>query len=153
MASARADRAHRPAPAYDPSILEARLKTGVVLGELTLTPDRPESGLLRVQLTGRSAERDAGRVLGPVLERVLASAVLEKRHLALHFERLEYFNSSTIAALVQFIRACQHAKVPLTIRYDARLRWQATSFDALRRAMHPMDPAVASGVTFDGGQA
>ena len=125
----------------------------VVLGELTLSADRPESGLLRIHLTGRSNERDAGRVLGPVLESVLSTAVMEGRRLALHFERLEYFNSSTIAVLVQFIRFCQQGKVLLTVRYDARLRWQATSFDALRRAMHPFEAVGPVGIVFDGGHA
>ena len=109
----------------------------IVLGELSATFDRPEARPVRVRFSGRSSSRDAGKVLAPVFDQALASALAEKHGLEIHFEALEYFNSSTIAALVQFIRAAQEKGVPLTVFYDGGLKWQAMSFDALKRAMRP----------------
>lgn len=123
----------------------------VVLGELTVSAEREAANLLRVMLTGKSASRDAGRELQPVFERLLSTAKEEGRTLALHFERLDYFNSSTIAGLVQFIRTAQQAGVGLVVRYDGKLKWQAMSFDALRRALKPFESAEGATLRFDGG--
>ena len=109
----------------------------IVLGELGATFDHAASGAVRVRLTGKSSSRDAGKVLAPVFDQALQSSIDEKQGLELHFERLEYFNSSTIAALVQFIRAAQERGVALTVVYDGTQKWQAMSFDALKRAMRP----------------
>jgi hypothetical protein len=129
---------------------EARL-VQVVLGELTVSAEREANNLLRVLLTGKSASRDAGRELQPVFERLLSTAREEGRTLVLHFERLEYFNSSTIAGLVQFIRTAQQGGVGLIVRYDSNLKWQAMSFDALRRALKPFESSDGPTLRFDGG--
>lgn len=123
----------------------------VVLGELTVSAEREATNLLRVQLTGKSASRDAGRELQPVFERLLSTAAEEGRTLVFHFEKLEYFNSSTIAGLVQFIRTAQAGGVSLVVRYDAKLKWQAMSFDALRRALKPFEAGAGPTLRFDGG--
>ena len=118
------------------------------LGDLTAALDRRDDGTLRVRLSGRSSSREAGKTLAPLFERVLADAKAESRGLALHFERLEYFNSSTIAALVQFIRAAHDGGVALTVVYDGRQRWQSMSFDALRRALRPFETGTGPSVRF-----
>jgi hypothetical protein len=120
----------------------------VVLGDLTAQLDAGTSGLLRVSLTGKSASREAGKVLAPLFDQALASARSEGRALELRFEKLEYFNSSTIAALVQFIRVTQESAVPLTIVYDPSQKWQAMSFDALRRALRPFEGSGVPAVQF-----
>jgi hypothetical protein len=120
----------------------------VVLGDLIAELDTDTPATLRVRLTGKSASREAGKVLAPLFDRALATARGDARALVLHFERLEYFNSSTIAALIQFIRATQQASVGLTIVYDPAQKWQAMSFDALRRALRPFDAASATTVRF-----
>jgi hypothetical protein len=125
----------------------------VVLGELTVSAEREGANLLRVLLTGKSASRDAGREIQPVFERLLSTAKEEGRTLVLHFEKLEYFNSSTIAGLVQFIRTAQQGGVRMLIRYDAALKWQAMSFDALRRALKSFEGADGPSLRFDGGDA
>jgi hypothetical protein len=109
----------------------------VVLGDLTARLDAGAPAILRVRLTGKSASREAGRVLAPLFDRALASARDSGLRLVLHFEQLEYFNSSTIAALVQFIRTTQESGVDLTVVYDPAQKWQTMSFDALRRALRP----------------
>jgi ABC-type transporter Mla MlaB component len=114
-----------------------------VLEDVTAELDRSAPELLAVSLSGRITIRDAGEVLGRLFQPLLASGREERRAIALHFERLQHFNSATIAALVRFIRAAQSEGVALTVIYDANQRWQAISFDALRRALRPFeDPAV-----------
>ncbi|MGB8933286.1 MAG: hypothetical protein WCC48_18730 [Anaeromyxobacteraceae bacterium] len=125
----------------------------IVLGELTVRSVRDGAGALRVYLTGRSASRDAGRELQPVFGRLLETARGERRSLTLCFELLDYFNSSTIAALIQFIRAARESGVSLVVRYDASLKWQAMSFDALRRALTAVGSASGPTLRFDGGAA
>jgi hypothetical protein len=111
----------------------------VVLGDLVAQLDRSAASVLRVRFSGRSANREAGKVLAPLFDRVLGEVKAEPRALALHFEGLEYFNSATIAALVPFIRTVLDAGVGLTVVYDGRQRWQAMTFEALRRAHRPID--------------
>ncbi|HEX9400677.1 MAG TPA: hypothetical protein VF912_11255 [Anaeromyxobacter sp.] len=118
----------------------------LVLDDLTARLERVGPATLSLAFSGRSASRDPGKVLAPVFARALEAARTDGVVLALHFEGLEYFNSSTIAALLQFVRGAQEAGVPLEIVYDARQRWQALSFDALRRALRPLE-APGSGPT------
>lgn len=120
----------------------------IQLGDLTAELDRGNAGTLKVHLSGRSSSREAGKTLAPLFDRVIAEASAESRVLALHFERLEYFNSSTIAALVQFIRAAHERGIGLTVVYDGKQRWQAMSFDALRRALRPFESASGPAVQF-----
>ncbi len=120
----------------------------VVLGDLTARLDTDTSATLRVRLTGKSASREAGKVLAPLFDRVLSAAQTGDRVLVVHFETLEYFNSSTIAALVQFIRATQAAGIALTVVYDPGQKWQAMSFDALRRALRPVVAGGAPAIQF-----
>ena len=120
----------------------------LTLGYLTADLDRDTPGTLRIRLRGRSASRDAGKVLTPLFDQALAAARGAHQALVLHFEKLEYFNSSTIAALVQFIRAAQQAGAQLTIVYDGKAKWQTLSFDALRRALKPFEGPEGQGVRF-----
>jgi hypothetical protein len=120
----------------------------VAIDELVAELDRSAAGILRVRLSGRSVGPEAGKQLGPLFDRMLALGRDEGRVLVLNFEKLEYFNSSTVAALVQFIRATQEAGLGLTVVYDGRQRWQALSFDALRRALRPAPGGHAPSVHF-----
>ncbi len=118
------------------------------LEDVTARIDRSTAGSLGVLLSGRSASREAGKTLAPLFDRALADAGAGSLALVLHFERLEYFNSSTIAALVQFIRVVQERGIALTVVYDGKQRWQAMSFDALRRALRPFESDSSSSVQF-----
>jgi hypothetical protein len=117
-------------------------------GELQTRIDRLLPKLIQVHFSGKSASREAGRVLAPIFDQLLAEATANRQALELHFERLEYFNSSTIAGLVQFIRAAQRAGVSVTVVYDAKQKWQAMSFDALKRAMRPFESPATATVVF-----
>ncbi len=118
------------------------------LGDLVAQLDRTVPSVLRIRMTGKSASREAGKVLAPMFDAALAAAKGEQRTIELHFEKLEYFNSSTIAALVQFIRAAQQAGVPMRVVYDGGQKWQAMSFDALKRALKPFESGTGPTVHF-----
>jgi hypothetical protein len=81
---------------------------------------------------GKSSAQQPGEVLGPYLGKAIDAAAARAGGLEVHFERLEYFNSSTIKAIIKFVQASLARKVPLQLVYDERLRWQKLSFDALR---------------------
>ena len=118
------------------------------LGDLSAQLDRSTAGVLRIRMTGKSASREAGKVLAPLFDAALGHAQTESRSLELRFEKLEYFNSSTIAALVQFIRTTQAHEVGIRVVYDGRQKWQAMSFDALRRALKPFESGSGPMVLF-----
>lgn len=121
----------------------------ILLGELTAQLDRAASDVLAVRFGGRSATRDPGTILAPLFAQLIGAARAEGRTVVLRFEQLAYFNSSTVAALIQFIRSTQEASVGLEIVYDRRQRWQAMTFEALRRTLRPLESAGAGpAVTF-----
>lgn len=113
----------------------------VTVGKLRIALDRSSPGTLRVDFTGRSASREAGKALAPVLDALLGEARACGAALSLHFQALDYFNSSTIAAIVRFLRASEEAGIVTTLVYDGRQRWQALSFDTLRRELRPLEAA------------
>jgi hypothetical protein len=86
----------------------------------------------RLDWRGRSASRNPGTDLQPWLRSVLTEARNAHASIELRFQALEYFNSSTVAVLVDFVRAASAEKVPLQFIYSADVRWQRLSFDALQ---------------------
>ena len=107
--------------------------------ELLIEVDEREPGLLVLNWLGRSASRSPGAVLHPWFDQLFQVARERGTAVEMRFERLEHFNSSTIAVLIQLINSAQDRRIKLTVRYDANLRWQTLSFDALRRALRPFD--------------
>ncbi|MFO0662264.1 MAG: hypothetical protein U0165_20900 [Polyangiaceae bacterium] len=81
---------------------------------------------------GKSNERNPSAVLQPFFSKLMVEVLEQKHSLELHFEELEHFNSSTITAIIQLIQDCRSKGVKLMIRFDAKLKWQKLSFDALR---------------------
>ncbi len=63
---------------------------------------------------------------------MLETAGLKHIFVEMHFEKLEHFNSSTIAAIIRFIQDARTKGVRLVIVYNQALKWQKLSFDALR---------------------
>lgn len=93
---------------------------------------RESPGLLRLDWTGRSNARHPGWALEPLFNAVLAKARAEGLEVEVHFERLEFFNSSTISAAIQFIREARAQGTRLAFVFDGDQKWQALTFDALR---------------------
>jgi hypothetical protein len=105
----------------------------LVSGDLRIAVrDVAPGAALELHWTGKSNDRHPARAVVPFIEAVFARATAEARAVELHFERIEHFNSSTVAALIQLIQAARNAKLSLAIVYDAGLRWQRMSFDALK---------------------
>lgn len=103
--------------------------------DLTIQITELAGGDYRLDWTGKSNARDPAKVLIPFFDDMLRRTA--GKRIEMHFEGLEHFNSSTIATLIHLINSATRAKVPLKISYDASLRWQSLSFDALRRALRP----------------
>jgi hypothetical protein len=102
-----------------------------VEGELALELTRAEE-TLRLAWLGKSADREPGRFLVPVLGEALAQAKAEKLPLALDFTELEYMNSSTFTPVVKALDESRRLAVPLVLEYALNRKWQALSFSALR---------------------
>jgi hypothetical protein len=112
--------------------------------ELTIEVDERVDGSLVLTWLGRSVSRSPASLLHPWFEDAFALARERKLRLDLHFEQLSHFNSSTIAVLIQLINSAQSRGLSLTVRYDGGLRWQALSFDALKRALRPFPDSAAT---------
>lgn len=101
-------------------------------GELKIDVPLTSATRLTLEWRGRSAGRNPGADLQPFLGEVLRAARAARVSIEMHFEALEYFNSSTVSVLVDFVRNAGVQRVPLHISYSADLRWQRLSFDALK---------------------
>jgi len=105
--------------------------TRSVFGDLTIDLDDGTVGLLRLDWSGKSNHRQPDTVLAPFFADVTSRAVSGQRALEMHFEQLEFFSSSTITAIIQYVKELRDRKVKLTVSFDARHRWQKIFFDAL----------------------
>lgn len=99
-------------------------------GDLVLQVSRAE-GMIRIDFKGRSNERDPESQLGPLLREAGEAAERSGASLDLHFESLEFFNSSTITSLLRYLIAMHAKQVRVRIVYDASRRWQRVFFDSL----------------------
>ena len=95
------------------------------------SPD-PAPAPLRLMWIGRSGARNPSAVLLPYFEQVLGEAAPTLRPVEMHFQALDHFNSSTVAALIRLIQNARAKKVPLVLIYNQTLKWQKLSFDAMR---------------------
>lgn len=89
-------------------------------------------GVIRLDWTGKSNHQRPDLVLSSLFANVTSRAVTERKALDMHFERLEFFNSSTITAIIGHIKDLRDRKVKLTVTFDPDHRWQRIFFDALR---------------------
>ncbi len=102
-----------------------------VQGELTLELSRGPTEL-RLAWRGKSADREPGRFLMPVLAEALDQARAEGVPLALDFTGLDYMNSSTFTPVVKALDESRRLSVPVMLEYSLSRKWQALSFSALR---------------------
>jgi hypothetical protein len=100
-------------------------------GELALELEE-SPGQVRVVWRGKSADREPGRFLVPVLTEVLERARAASAKLVHDFSALEYMNSSTFTPVVKAVDAARKAGVPIVLEYSLARKWQALSFSALR---------------------
>lgn len=103
-----------------------------VFGDLQIdvnddAPPRP----ICLSFRGKSNHRQPEAVLGPFFTDITRKAVTTGRALEMHFEALEFFNSSTITSIIQHLRDLRKQRVPLVVLFDAEHRWQRIFFDAI----------------------
>jgi hypothetical protein len=89
-------------------------------------------GEVRVVWRGKSADREPGRFLVPVLAEVLERARAANAKLIHDFSPLEYMNSSTFTPVVKAVDEARRVGVQLVLEYSLARKWQALSFSALR---------------------
>ncbi len=100
-------------------------------GELALEVEE-RAGEVRVAWRGKSADREPGRFLMPVLGQLLERARASGATLVHDFSGLDYMNSSTFTPVVKTIDEARRAGVPIHLEYSLARKWQALSFSALR---------------------
>jgi hypothetical protein len=102
-----------------------------VFGDLLIDVDESAPDVLRLDWRGKSNHRQPDTVLSPFFAEITGKAVSSQKALEMHFEKLEFFNSSTITAIIQYVKELRDRRVKLTVSFDARHRWQKIFFDAL----------------------
>ncbi len=100
-------------------------------GELSLEV-LERAGELRLVWRGRSADREPGKFLLPVLGEAVDKCRRLGERLCLDFSALEYMNSSTFTPIVKTIDEARRAGVGIALEYSQAKKWQALSFSALR---------------------
>ncbi len=104
--------------------------------DLVIRVDESVPACLRLDWEGQGNSESPGKIIVPFFEKVLAEAQAGGCLVDMHFEALEYFNSSAIATLIHLIYAAGRAKVALRIRYASDRKWQSLAFEALKRVVH-----------------
>src|SRR5882757_6789792 len=90
-----------------------------------------EEGVLRLHWRGKSNARQPELQLNPFLADMAGRAQAAKAGLDMHFEELEFFNSSTITVIIQHVKDLREKGVKLVLSYDKNQKWQKIFFDAL----------------------
>jgi hypothetical protein len=91
-----------------------------------------EGALVRLHWRGKSNARDPGATLHPFLDGVASTAKASGAVVEMRLNDLEYFNSSTLAALIRAIRRFKEQGTKIVITYQESTGWQRRSCDALR---------------------
>jgi hypothetical protein len=99
------------------------------LGELEIQISGANPTL--VVFSGKSNHRDPDGVLRPLFGEITKRVTLTGGALELHFESLEFFNSSTITSIIHFIKDLRSRQVTTRVTYNASHKWQKVFFDAL----------------------
>lgn len=103
-----------------------------VSGTLKIERGRPAPNVIRLDWFGRSDARRPNEILQPYLATVLDEARDTRAAVEMHFEAMDFFNSSTVSVLVQFLQVARVHRIPLRYSYRAEVRWQKLCFEALR---------------------
>jgi hypothetical protein len=101
----------------------------VQLGDLEI--EVGSTNPLRLVFRGKSNHREPDSVLRPLFHEVLKTAATSGKAIELHFEKLEFFNSSTITSVIHFIKDLRSRQITTQVTYDAGHKWQKVFFDAL----------------------
>ena len=102
-----------------------------VFGDLQIDVDDGPEAAIRLDWRGKSNHRQPDTVLSPFFDDVTKQAVAASKAVEMHFEALEFFNSSTISVIIQYVKDLRAAKVRLEVFYNPHHQWQKIFFDAL----------------------
>jgi hypothetical protein len=100
------------------------------MGELTVEVGA-DAGAVVARWHGKSQSVDPSSLLAPTFADIVAKASAEGLPVVHDFCQLEFFNSATVSAIVRHLKVLGERQIAATVRYDGRLRWQRTFFDAL----------------------
>lgn len=100
--------------------------------DLTIEADTAAAEVALLRWTGRSAARRPGEVLLPYFAAVAGYARDNEARVEMQFAKLEYLNSSTLAAIIRGVRELAAQGTAVRLVYDGSVSWQAKSFGALR---------------------
>lgn len=89
------------------------------------------AGRVRMDLLGTARLHDAAAQIQPFFERIVRDARSAHAGLEVHFERLQFCNSITLAAVVRFVRRALDQSLQLEVVFEPRLRWQQVLADTL----------------------
>jgi hypothetical protein len=101
-----------------------------VEGDLRIDVDA-RTGTIVLSWRGKSNARDPDSRLRTFFELVANEATRMHAPVEMRLHALEYFNSSTIAAIIRMIRRLREQNTPTRILYH-EASWQRRSFEALR---------------------
>lgn len=105
----------------------------LTLGDLQIDAVERPGEVLELHWTGSSNSRDPAPPLRTYFDLAMAAATARGLRLTMHFERLQFFNSSTVVVLLAFVRDASRRGLHVTFCYDPALRWQAHNFVALEQ--------------------
>lgn len=105
---------------------------GLVLGDLTIDFEEVSGSRVALHWKGASNSRDPQSGLRSFFGLALAECAAGSKVLEMHFEALNHFNSSTIAAVLRFVEDARTKAVKVELFYDPSLRWQAHTFVAMK---------------------
>ncbi len=88
--------------------------------------------------------RDPVRILTPYLTGFIEDVT--GCELIVHYQALEFFNSSSVKVVLQFITHLNTAGVNTMILYDAAVNWQKVSFMALGTFCRRMEFVTVQGI-------
>lgn len=80
---------------------------------------------------GKSVEREPGKVITPILVRLVRRSSETGKRLILDFRSLAYMNSSTITPIIKILERAKRGSTQVTVMYDSTLKWQDLIFSAL----------------------
>src|SRR4051812_47896954 len=106
----------------------------LLFDKLTIEVNEQAPDRLVAVWSGRGDSRDEHGTLEKYLSALLKRSLEGKKKLELHFEQLDFFNSTTVGAVLRLLRAAHEAKSGLELTYDAERRWQCVTFEALDKA-------------------
>lgn len=95
---------------------------------LQLDPER-----IIVRWLGKAGMRNPSTALAPFFRDLITVAEESGRFVEFHFQEMEHFNSSTILSIMQIIQTLRRKQLKLRIVFNAQLKWQKMTFEALRQ--------------------